>query len=230
MLAWSAGISKIMQPSSAAVLCTLLVAIFSVAHIPCAHAATSAVVTLSAGSGEMLMAKVAEMQMRGEVIREKTVSPLPANTEGTGGVCGVDTSLPSSLMNVCKIVMEFPDGTYVCSGWVVSPNKVATAGHCLFASSGYSTAVYAVCNGLRRTATHLITTPEYYDFVFGQANSGVHWSDAGLIRLSSSLPSTIVPWEFVDSSCKSKSVSLCHAHPASSLNCYRLLIVFIYYY
>ena len=201
-----------MQPSSAAVLCTLLVAIFSVAHIPCAHAATSAVVTLSAGSGEMLMAKVAEMQMRGEVIREKTVSPLPANTEGTGGVCGVDTSLPSSLMNVCKIVMEFPAGASVCSGWVVSRNKVATAGHCLVDGSGYATAVYAVCNGIKRTATHFITTPEYYDHVYVQQLGDVHWSDAAVIRLRGSLPSTIVPWEFVDASCTSKGASPCHVH------------------
>ena len=61
-----------MQPSSAAVLCTLLVAILSVARIPCSRAATSAMVTLSAGSGETLVAKVAEMEMRGEAIREQT--------------------------------------------------------------------------------------------------------------------------------------------------------------
>ena len=225
---WSAGISKIMQPSSAAVLCTLLVAIISVAHIPCSYATTTAAFTLSAGSGEMLMAKVKKMEMLGEVIREKTVSSSLAPNPNPQAVCGVDTSLPSGLINVCKIFMQFPQGVYVCSGWVVSPNKVATAGHCVLGASGWTSAVIVICNGIQLSGTHVSSPQPYYDYVFGQTNNGIHWSSAGVIRLNGDLPSTIVPWQFVDASCRSKSASLYHVHPASSLNRYRLLIVFIH--
>ena len=37
---------------------------------------------------------------------------------------------------------------------------------------------------------------------------GVHWADGAVLRLNATLPVTIVPWEFLDGSCTSKSASL----------------------
>ena len=219
-----------MQSSSAAVLCTVLVAVLFAADIPGSHAATAPVsVTLSAGSGEKLIKEVARMKKRGFVLSERTVGrdrsgPGPAPQ----AVCGTDTSVPSSLKNVCKIYMLFGSRTYVCSGWVVSRDIVALAGHCIVGNEGWASAVLAQCGNEERYVTNLSTPEDYYTYVVGTNTNGVHWADAGVLRLESPLPRGIKPWKFLDGSCKSASVYLCLESilPAVFSGRSQLLIVF----
>ena len=105
--------------------------------------------------------------------------------------------------------MKYSDGkNYVCSGWVVSRNKIVTAGHCILTNRGYALAVTVTCGGVRIPASHVITTAVYYNRVFVAKAGIVHWSDAVVVRLRSALPSTIVPWRFVDGNCQLASASL----------------------
>ena len=201
-----AGISIMMHSSSVTVLCTLLVAILSVAQIPGSHA-----VKLSSAAGAKLMAEVSEMEKRGDVLMEKRASsrPMDISSPAPQAVCGTDTSRISNTKNVCKLIMAFPSGNSVCSGWVISRNKIATAGHCVLDTSGYASAVIVTCGGVRIVASHMVAQEEYYQRVFVRREGDVHWSDAAVIRLSSALPSTIVPWTFVDGSCKTTGASIC---------------------
>ena len=228
VLLWFAGVSITMQSTSAAVLCTVLVAVLAAVHVPGSHAAKP--VVLSVGPSERLMTKVAQMEKRGETVMEKTVSK-PRNPLGpdSQAVCGVDTSLPSSFINVCKVFMQFAAGTYVCSGWVVSPNKVALAGHCVVDKTGYAKSIFVKCGDTQLSVTNIAVTGECYTYAFVQKIGAVHWSDAAVVRLSSSLPSTMVPWQFLDASCSSSSMflRLQNAPPVVLLDCHQLLILFI---
>jgi len=56
--------------------------------------------------------------------------------------CGVDkrvritntTAYPFRAIG--QITFSLPDGSFICTGWLISPNTVATAGHCVHAGSG----------------------------------------------------------------------------------------------
>ena len=91
----------------------------------------------------------------------------------------------------------------------MSPNKVATAGHCILDESGYATAVYVKCGEIQRTVLDMATPSAYFNQVRVAKLGGVHWADGAVLRLNATLPVTIVPWEFLDGSCTSKSAFLC---------------------
>ena len=67
------------------------------------------------------------------------VPNLPSRTKRTPqagpqrnlAVCGADTSQSSTYPNVCKMYLSLSLGDFVCSAWLIAPDVVATAGHCV---------------------------------------------------------------------------------------------------
>jgi len=86
---------------------------------------------------------------------------------------------------VCELLKTRPDGSeYRCSGVLVSPNEVYTAGHCLgrdFRMSG--TFVKMKCGSHRYKSSDSYTLPDVTNHALWNANSPIRSEDFGTLRL-----------------------------------------------
>ena len=195
-------IMPIMTPRCA-VLLLLLVAISTDAE---AHRGATSSYTPKPTAAVRLRARLAKLKQLGKEPREKTVKQEPAEVQSNGGVstqavCGPDTSVPSSLGNVCKLHMVFLSGLYVCSGWVIGPKRIATAGHCVIDETGYAHAITVNCDGVEMVSESYTVHEQFYKWTYTQRNVGVHNLDAAVITLPRALPSSVTPWRVDDASC-----------------------------
>jgi V8-like Glu-specific endopeptidase len=78
---------------------------------------------------------------------------------------------------ICQLIIKFPGGTEVGTGWFGGPSTLFTAGHCVYNKSlggrAKSITVWWPLNGLKQIATDWNCTPEWqktgseiYDFGF----------------------------------------------------------------
>ena len=151
---------------------------------PAVAESTAAVSTASPGTGVMTPELAAQTGVQG-VAAESVIGP-----DGRTQVTNTTTSPRRAIAQILF------DGGALCTGWMISANTLATAGHCVHEGFGGSGGFYPVNSYEIRpgrngaNAPYGMCTAKTLYTVNGWANDGLQEYDYGAIRLNCSVGDT----------------------------------------
>ncbi|KAJ3643191.1 hypothetical protein Zmor_025916 [Zophobas morio] len=105
-----------------------------------------------------------------------------------GRIVGGDEASPGQFPWQVAVYLDTDDGTYFCSGALIDPQWVLTAGHCVYGAKiftlrlGTNSLVDADPNRVEFTVTHSVAHPDF--------NPGNLENDIGLIKIDSGVETT----------------------------------------
>ena len=132
-----------------------------------------------------------------ETVNAKNLKPLggtsPDSVIGPDGRTQITNTSAYPNSAIAFLEVNFPGGSGTCTGWFMSKNRLATAGHCVYESSlgGWATSitVYPGRNG--GTAPFGSYSAASWYTVTKWINTGNPKYDYGLIKLSSDVGDTV---------------------------------------
>ncbi len=120
-------------------------------------------------------------------------SPAATENAGTESVIGTDSryQISSTTSYPYRAIAHITSSIGGCTGWLIGPNTVATAGHCVYGSSGWATnvRVYPGRNG--SYAPYGSCTAKWLASVYGWTNGFNRDYDYGVIKLNCSVGNTV---------------------------------------
>jgi hypothetical protein len=115
--------------------------------------------------------------------------PLPAvtiqNTASSGYVTG-----DSSFTGVAQILFNEGGGTFICSGALIAPTLVLTAGHCVDGASNWSITFQTSSGDTTLAAAHTYLEPLFNPYPSNGALAGLDQYDVAIIQLSQAAPAS----------------------------------------
>jgi len=164
--------------------------------------ATAAFIETSGGAPQVQLRRSSPYEAR-RALRNNTLNVLtiadPQAEISQQAVCGANSLTVTNYNVHCRILVTFPGGRGSCSAAKIAPNRLVTAGHCIYDkdSGGWPKYVDVYCTGLNvcgvaRTTygTNVITTNRYLLALnLTQQTDWPAW-DMAVIRTAATLPGT----------------------------------------